>query len=110
MEITHLPIQCFRCGQLGHRVAECLAPTSRGEIGSPGPWKARKTPKKTPKKSRAAHQAVEALQPLPDEGEAPGEEEHPLLPYDSEEEGEQDPMVSAPIHPFVILVTIMAPK
>lgn len=33
----------------------------------------------------------------------------PLVSYDSEDDGAEDPMVSDPIQPFVILVTIRRP-
>lgn len=77
-------MQCFRCGQLGHQAAECPTPTLKGRSGDPG--KARKPPQKTPEKSRAAYQAVEALQLLQDEEQAPIEGKNPQLPYDSDDE------------------------
>lgn len=33
-----------------------------------------------------------------------------LVPYDSEDDGPEDPMVSKPIHPFIIPITIVIPQ
>lgn len=35
-------------------------------------------------------------------------EEYPWLPYDSDDEGEQDLMVSATIRPFMVMVSLTA--
>lgn len=86
--------RCFRCNQPGHRVTECPVPVSQGKPESPG----KVTPKRTPEKLRAAHQA---------EGSTPhggGSKEdattatrYRLVAHDSEAEEVEDPMVSEPI-------------
>lgn len=43
----------------------------------------------------------------PEEGEVTTVGKYQLMPYDSEDEGLEDPMVSQPIHPFIIPVTIV---
>lgn len=45
----------------------------------------------------------------PEEGGSPTTARVPLVSYDSEDDGAEDPMVSNPIQPFVIPVTIRRP-
>ncbi|KAK9411283.1 Retrotransposon-derived protein PEG10 [Crotalus adamanteus] len=93
--------KCFRCNRPGHRAAECgiPAPTSTPTaIGRPG-----STPQKTAEKSRVAYQTGQT--PIqPSSGDTP-----PTLQEYEEEGPVEDPMVSEPIIPFTIPVTITSP-
>ncbi|KAK9406808.1 hypothetical protein NXF25_005582 [Crotalus adamanteus] len=89
--------RCFRCNRPGHRAAECTFPESTNiptGVGRPGT-----TPKKMTEKSRVAHQVGQT---------APGDISPTLEEY--EEEGPvEDPMVSDPIVPFTIPITLTSP-
>ncbi|KAK9401689.1 hypothetical protein NXF25_010045 [Crotalus adamanteus] len=96
--------RCFRCNRPGHRAAECgitdlteLTGTPTA-IGRPGV-----TPKRTAEKSRVASQTAQtSFQQLPGDTT-------PVL-HEYEEEGQvEDPMVSEPIVPFNIPVTLTSP-
>ncbi|KAK9400308.1 hypothetical protein NXF25_013327 [Crotalus adamanteus] len=93
--------RCFRCNRPGHRTAECTFPESiktPTAVGRPGG-----TPKKMTENSRAAHQ----LGQLSGQ-QAPGDAPPALEEY--EEEGPvEDPMVSYPIVPFTIPITLTSP-
>ncbi|KAK9412177.1 hypothetical protein NXF25_003352 [Crotalus adamanteus] len=93
--------RCFRCNRPGHRAAECGIPESTGTptaIGRPGA-----TPKKMAEKSRVAYQLGQApIQQPPDDAS-------PVLQEYEEEGPVEDPMVSEPIVPFTIPVTLTSP-
>ncbi|KAK9395616.1 RTL1: Retrotransposon-like 1 [Crotalus adamanteus] len=93
--------QCFRCNQPGHRVAECPVPAIPNiptATGKPGA-----TPRKTMERSRAACQAGGG----PSQ-QSPGEQTPTLEEYEDGDPAE-DPMVSEPIAPFAIPITLTSP-
>ncbi|KAK9409308.1 RTL1: Retrotransposon-like 1 [Crotalus adamanteus] len=93
--------RCFRCNRPGHRAAECGIPKPTGTptaIGTPGV-----TPKRPAEKSRVAYQLGQSqVQQKPDEAS-------PILQKYEEEEPVEDPMVSEPIVPFTIPITLTSP-
>ncbi|KAK9397281.1 hypothetical protein NXF25_020642 [Crotalus adamanteus] len=93
--------RCFRCNWPGHRAAECGIPKPTGTptaIGTPGI-----TPKTPAEKSRVAYQLEQSqVQQKPDEAS-------PILQEYEEEEPVEDPMVSEPIVPFTIPITLTSP-
>lgn len=93
---THLLLCCFRCNQPGHRVAKCLVPAPQTPANTPG--KTAWVPQQAPEWSRAAHQVKVSVM-APEEGEAMTVGKYQLMPYDSEDDGLEDPMVSQPICP-----------
>lgn len=97
----------FRCNQPGHRAAECPATALLVKAGTPG--KVVSSPWKAPDKSRVAYQAeVPAI--APEDEEVMTAVKYQLVAHNSEDEGPEDPMVSKPIHPFIIPVTITGPQ
>ncbi|KAK9408175.1 hypothetical protein NXF25_006949 [Crotalus adamanteus] len=93
--------RCFRCNRPGHRAAECGIPEPTGTptaIGKPG-----STPKRTVEKSRVAYQLGQTpIQQPPDDAS-------PVLQEHEEEGSVEDPMVSEPIVPFTIPITLTSP-
>lgn len=88
---------CFRCGKLGHRAAECNAPTPRVKTGKPGTGlgTAWKTARKTLEKSRGAHQAeAETPTGTADKSRVRADGAPQLDSCDSNDDVENDPMVS----------------
>lgn len=102
------PMLCFKCNQPGHRATECPAPTPKGNSKDSGPGKTVKNSRKIPAKSRTAHQMGGALPTRPDDGEMLAKAELPQVPDDSDDEGNRESMVSAPIWPFVISMCLTA--
>ncbi|XP_039191766.1 UDP-GlcNAc:betaGal beta-1,3-N-acetylglucosaminyltransferase-like protein 1 isoform X1 [Crotalus tigris] len=94
--------RCFRCNRPGHRAAECGLPAILGTptaIGKPG-----STPQKTTEKSRVAHQTGQT--PI-----QPASGDHSPMLQEYEEDGPvEDSMVSEPIVPFTIPVTLTSPN
>ncbi|KAK9400665.1 hypothetical protein NXF25_011379 [Crotalus adamanteus] len=93
--------RCFRCNRPGHRAAECGLPAVLGTptaIGKPG-----STPQKMMEKSRIAHQAGQTpIQPASDD-------HSPMLQKYEDDDPIEDSMVSEPIAPFTIPVTLTSP-
>lgn len=99
---------CFRCNQLGHRVAKCPALVPQGKAGPPGKLVSSAGPAQ--EKSRAACQMGSPTRGGAEEGEAPATVKYPEILYDSGDEVPEDPMVSNPIRPFIISVTVTGPQ
>ncbi|KAK9409868.1 Retrotransposon-derived protein PEG10 [Crotalus adamanteus] len=93
--------RCFRCNRPGHRAAECGIPKpidTPTAIGTPGA-----TPKRPAEKSRVAYQLGQSpIQQPPDDAS-------PVLQEYGEEGSVEDPMVSEPIVPFTIPITLTSP-
>ncbi|KAK9395516.1 hypothetical protein NXF25_018877 [Crotalus adamanteus] len=89
---TRVPFCCFQCNQLGHRAAECPAPSPRAPSSTPG----KAAPKKNPEKSRAAQQpkGVISRRVFPvEEEEATVATRFHLVANDSKDDVAKDPMV-----------------
>lgn len=96
---------CFRCNLPGHRAAECPEPLPKGrvEMGE------KSTPKRIPERSRAAKQHIESPMSRGERsntGEGTSAGRPPLIIYDEDVKTSEDPMVSEPIHPFILPITI----
>ncbi|KAK9408019.1 TraB domain containing 2A [Crotalus adamanteus] len=98
--------RCFRCNQLGHWVPECPVPVPQEKPGTPG--RAGATPKKTPEKLRAEHQAEGPTPWGGQKEEATATTRYQLVAYNSE--AVEDPMASEPIRLFVIPIILMGPQ
>ncbi|KAK9395714.1 hypothetical protein NXF25_019075 [Crotalus adamanteus] len=98
--------RCFRCNRPGHCVVECPVPaltTTPRSQEKPSP-----TQKKTPERSRAACQTEESIPqqvPITTSLTSPDES---LVEYDNADPNE-DPMVSQPICPFAIPISLTSP-
>ncbi|KAK9395784.1 RTL1: Retrotransposon-like 1 [Crotalus adamanteus] len=93
--------RCFRCNRPGHRVAKCPVPAIPSiptATRKPGA-----TPRKTMERSRATRQA----------GGGPSQqssgEQTPALEEYKDGDRAEDPMVSEPIAPFAIPITLTSP-
>ncbi|KAK9395754.1 RTL1: Retrotransposon-like 1 [Crotalus adamanteus] len=98
--------RCFRCNRPGHRVAECPVPaltTTPRSQERPSP-----TQKKTPEHSRAARQMEEGTPQHAPTTAPPAIPDDSLAEYNNTDPDE-DPMVSQPICPFAIPISLMSP-
>lgn len=105
--LSQTSLQCFWCDQPGHRVMECPVPIPRVD------------PAETPTRGVSPRRPVErsqAVHQLP--GETPRRKPQPAVEtpttvgpmlYDSTEEQEENPMVSAPVCPFAVQVVLVSP-
>lgn len=91
-------------------MAECPAPNPQPKAGSPRVSVVKRTPLKTPEKAREVNQTVGATAPHVAAEGTPAEGKYQMGPYNSNDDGEGDPMVNAPVPPFLIPVTITAPQ
>ncbi|KAK9395807.1 RTL1: Retrotransposon-like 1 [Crotalus adamanteus] len=103
---SKVTFRCFRCNRPGHRVAECPVPAVQSTPvtqGRPGP-----TPKKTPDHSRVVCRVEGGTPQRPSSEVTPAVPDDPLEEYDNMDPDE-DPMVSQPISPFAIPISLTSP-
>ncbi|KAK9395824.1 retrotransposon-derived protein PEG10 [Crotalus adamanteus] len=108
---ARLSFECFRCGQGGHRAATCPVPYPRLQ-SKPGPAMQKKPAQRLPreKSNRLTQEPVAQVTPHTQENAKTPGGPAPALPFfDSNDEGENDPMVSQQILPFSLPAKLVIP-